>query len=128
MVQRLSYRRQNSYSTRSNRVKVVKTPGGSLAYIYTNKKAGAVKCGDCGCALNGVRRLFGCINDNLTNLYLYYCVYLYLCVSCVSVCICVYLNPCISLYLYLYLLPLYHRLSLSTLNRSLLFAPLNTTA
>ena len=54
MVQRLSYRRQNSYATRSNRVKVVKTPGGQLAYIYTNKKAGAVKCGDCGCALNGV--------------------------------------------------------------------------
>ena len=55
MVQRLSYRRQNSYATRSNRVKVVKTPGGSLAYIYTNKKAGSVKCGDCGIALNGVR-------------------------------------------------------------------------
>lgn len=55
MVQRLSYRRQNSHATRSNRVKVVKTPGGSLAYIYTDKKAGSVKCGDCGIALNGVR-------------------------------------------------------------------------
>ena len=58
MVQRLSYRRQNSYATRSNRVKVVKTPGGKLAYIYTNKTTGSVKCGDCGCALNGVKRNF----------------------------------------------------------------------
>lgn len=55
MVQRLSYRRQNSYATRSNRVKVVKTPGGKLAYIYTNKTTKPVKCGDCGCALNGVK-------------------------------------------------------------------------
>lgn len=66
MVQRLSYRRQNSFATRSNRVKVVKTPGGSLAYIYTNKKAGSVKCGDCGCGLNGVKTLF--ILFNLINL------------------------------------------------------------
>lgn len=58
MVQRLSYRRQNSYATRSNRVKVVKTPGGQLAYIYTDKKAGVPKCGDCGVALNGVRKIF----------------------------------------------------------------------
>ena len=58
MVQRLSYRRQNSFATRSNRAKVVKTPGGQLAYIYTDKKAGSVKCGDCGCALNGVRKIY----------------------------------------------------------------------
>ena len=54
MVQRLCYRRQNSYATRSNRVKVVKTPGNKLAYIYTSKKVGAPKCGDCGIALNGI--------------------------------------------------------------------------
>jgi large subunit ribosomal protein L34e len=56
MVQRLSYRRQNSYATRSNGVRIVKTPGGKLAYIHTTKRAGTVKCGDCGHALNGVQR------------------------------------------------------------------------
>lgn len=55
MVQRLTYRRQNSYATRSNRTKIVKTPGGKLTYIYIDKKAGAPKCGDCGVALSGVR-------------------------------------------------------------------------
>lgn len=34
MVQRLTYRRRLSYNTRSNRVKVVKTPG-TLIYKYT---------------------------------------------------------------------------------------------
>ncbi len=54
MVQRLTYRRQNPFHTRSNRVRVVKTPGGKLAYIYTKKRAGVPKCGDCGLALQGV--------------------------------------------------------------------------
>lgn len=78
MVQRLSYRRQNSYATRSNRVKVVKTPGGQLAYIYTAKKAGCVKCGDCGCALNGVR-LKGGFEKSLLLISLFIYIFLYSC-------------------------------------------------
>lgn len=62
MVQRLTYRRQNSYATRSNRTKIVKTPGGKLTYIYIDKKAGAPKCGDCGVALSGVRFPKRCVH------------------------------------------------------------------
>ena len=76
MVQRLSYRRQNSFATRSNRVKVVKTPGGSLAYIYTDKKAGCVKCGDCGCALNGVNIIL-----LLVILLIFMSIFLYNCLN-----------------------------------------------
>ncbi|KAI9591651.1 ribosomal protein L34Ae [Syncephalis fuscata] len=50
MVQRLVYRRHNGYNTKSNRVKIVKTPGGRLA--------GSVpKCGDCGTKLLGLPAL-----------------------------------------------------------------------
>ncbi|KAJ1656766.1 60S ribosomal protein L34 [Dispira simplex] len=47
MVQRLTYRRRMSYNTRSNRVKVVKTPGGRLVYQYEKKPAKGPRCGDC---------------------------------------------------------------------------------
>ncbi|KAI8058594.1 60S ribosomal protein L34-B [Syncephalis plumigaleata] len=54
MVQRLVYRRHNGYNTKSNRVKIVKTPGGRLVYHHI-KKAGTVpKCGDCGTKLLGL--------------------------------------------------------------------------
>lgn len=58
MVQRLTYRRRLSYNTKSNKVRVVKTPGGKLVYHYELKKASAPKCGDCGIALAGVRLPF----------------------------------------------------------------------
>ena len=32
------------------------TLGGKLTYQYVNKRAGTVKCGDCGISLNGVRQ------------------------------------------------------------------------
>lgn len=54
---RLTYRRRNPYNTRSNKVRVVKTPGGSLRYLHI-KKAGTVpKCGDCGNKLSGIPAL-----------------------------------------------------------------------
>ncbi|KAI6245362.1 60S ribosomal protein L34-B [Erysiphe necator] len=54
---RLTYRRRNPYNTRSNKVRVVKTPGGSLRYLHI-KKAGTVpKCGDCGTKLSGIPAL-----------------------------------------------------------------------
>lgn len=57
MSQRLHYRRRHSYNTRSNKVRVVKTPGGRLTYIYVNKKAKVPKCGDCGHQLRGIPAL-----------------------------------------------------------------------
>ena len=57
MVQRLTYRRRHSYATKSNKVRVVKTPGGRLVYNYLTKKAAAPKCGDCGTKLIGIPAL-----------------------------------------------------------------------
>ncbi|KAI8138704.1 ribosomal protein L34e-domain-containing protein [Fennellomyces sp. T-0311] len=57
MAQRLTYRRRLSYNTRSNRVKVVKTPGGKLVYQYQKKPVKAPRCGDCGVALQGLKAL-----------------------------------------------------------------------
>jgi large subunit ribosomal protein L34e len=55
MVQRLTYRRRLSYNTRSNRVKVVKTPGGKLTYQYVKKRGTVPKCGDCKVELPGIK-------------------------------------------------------------------------
>ncbi len=44
----------NSYNTRSNKVRIVKTPGGKLQYQHTKKKGSPPKCGDCGIKLPGV--------------------------------------------------------------------------
>ena len=57
MSQRLLYRRRLSYNTRSNKVRIVKTPGGKLTYIYATKKTGVPKCGDCGKELQGLRAM-----------------------------------------------------------------------
>ena len=46
----LAYR----YNTRSNKVRVIKTPGGKLRYLYIKKKGSPPKCGDCGIKLPGV--------------------------------------------------------------------------
>ena len=43
------------YNTRSNKVRVIKTPGGELRYLHIKKKGTAPKCGDCGIKLPGVR-------------------------------------------------------------------------
>lgn len=45
----------NSYNTKSNRVRIVRTPGGNLRYLHIKKKGTAPKCGDCGIKLPGVR-------------------------------------------------------------------------
>lgn len=42
------------YNTRSNKVRVVKTPGGELRYLHIKKAGTAPKCGDCGIKLPGV--------------------------------------------------------------------------
>ena len=57
MSQRLTYRRRLSYNTKSNKVRVSKTNGGKLTYLYVKKRAGKPKCGDCGDALQGIPAL-----------------------------------------------------------------------
>ena len=42
------------YNTRSNKVRVVKTPGGKLQYQHIKKRGSPPKCGDCGIKLSGV--------------------------------------------------------------------------
>jgi large subunit ribosomal protein L34e len=42
------------YNTKSNKVRVIKTPGGQLRYLHIKKKGSPPKCGDCGIKLPGV--------------------------------------------------------------------------
>ena len=42
------------YNTRSNKVRVIRTPGGALRYLHIKKAGTAPKCGDCGIKLPGV--------------------------------------------------------------------------
>src|SRR5579862_1366211 len=41
-------------NTRSNRTRVIKTPGGKLRYLHTKKPGKGPRCGDCGITLPGV--------------------------------------------------------------------------
>ncbi len=54
MAQRLTLRRRLSYNTRSNKRKIVKTPGGRLVYQHVKKAGSFPKCGDCKSKLNGI--------------------------------------------------------------------------
>ncbi|KAK3242761.1 60S ribosomal protein L34 [Cymbomonas tetramitiformis] len=49
MVQRLTYRRRHCYATKSNKTRVLKTPGGKISIHYTKKRASNPKCGHAGC-------------------------------------------------------------------------------
>ncbi|CCK72764.1 60S ribosomal protein eL34 KNAG_0L01440 [Huiozyma naganishii CBS 8797] len=57
MAQRVTFRRRNPYNTRSNKIKVVKTPGGKLVAQHVKKQAARPKCGDCGVPLPGIATL-----------------------------------------------------------------------
>ncbi|PVH18237.1 60S ribosomal protein L34-B [Candidozyma duobushaemuli] len=57
MAQRVTYRRKTPYNTKSNKIKVVKTPGGKLVAQHLKKQATTPKCGDCGIALQGIATL-----------------------------------------------------------------------
>ncbi|CAF9903665.1 MAG: 60S ribosomal protein L34A [Gomphillus americanus] len=54
---RLTYRRRHAYNTKSNKVRIIRTPGGELRYLHIKKKASAPKCGDCGIKLPGIPAL-----------------------------------------------------------------------
>ena len=57
MVQRVVYRRQNNFNTKSNKTKVVKTPGGRLTVHVVKKASKGPRCGDCKCKIIGVPAL-----------------------------------------------------------------------
>ncbi|KAI7834591.1 60S ribosomal protein L34-B [Kickxella alabastrina] len=57
MVQRVTYRRRLSYNTKSNRVRISKTPGGNLRLLHVKKPAKGPRCGDCGVTLAGIPAL-----------------------------------------------------------------------
>ncbi|KAF4677459.1 swr1 complex component [Perkinsus chesapeaki] len=57
MVQRLTYRRKVNFNTKSNKQKLVKTPGGNLVYHKITKTATGPRCGDCKGKINGVKCL-----------------------------------------------------------------------
>mmetsp|Transcript_48939 Transcript_48939/g.72753 ORF Transcript_48939/g.72753 Transcript_48939/m.72753 type:complete len:119 (-) Transcript_48939:67-423(-) len=54
---RVQYRRRHCYRTKSNKVKVTKTPGGRLVAHYHAKKAGSAVCGEphCRAKLAGIK-------------------------------------------------------------------------
>lgn len=51
---RVTYSRRHAYHTKSNKMKVVKTPGGKLVAHFHKKSAKGARCGDCGITLPGV--------------------------------------------------------------------------
>mmetsp|Transcript_30054 Transcript_30054/g.54408 ORF Transcript_30054/g.54408 Transcript_30054/m.54408 type:complete len:122 (+) Transcript_30054:83-448(+) len=57
MPERLTYRRQCRYNTKSNKQRVLRTPGGKLVYQAVQKAAKGPSCGDCGKALIGLPAL-----------------------------------------------------------------------
>ncbi|KAJ8605623.1 hypothetical protein CTAYLR_000094 [Chrysophaeum taylorii] len=54
---RVTFSRRHPYATKSNKIKVVKTPGGRLVAHYRSKKRAGPKCGDCKCSLIGIKHL-----------------------------------------------------------------------
>mmetsp|Transcript_2718 Transcript_2718/g.3749 ORF Transcript_2718/g.3749 Transcript_2718/m.3749 type:complete len:116 (-) Transcript_2718:111-458(-) len=54
MVQRLTYKRRHCYNTKSNKVKIIKTPGGKLTFQYSEKQRKVPRCGDCKAPLFGI--------------------------------------------------------------------------
>eukprot|EP00826_Nyctotherus_ovalis_P000265 TRINITY_DN0_c280_g1_i4.p2 TRINITY_DN0_c280_g1~~TRINITY_DN0_c280_g1_i4.p2 ORF type:complete len:122 (+),score=47.50 TRINITY_DN0_c280_g1_i4:112-477(+) len=57
MIRRVHYRRKHTYRTASNKVRVVKTPGGQLTIQYRFKKGKGQVCGDTGAKLQGIPHL-----------------------------------------------------------------------
>ncbi len=60
MVQRITYKRRLSYNTKSNRRKIVRTPGGKLVFQYLKKRPSVPKCPMTGVRLKGITPLRSC--------------------------------------------------------------------
>lgn len=57
MVQRVVCRRTNNFNTKSNKTKIVKTPGGRLTMHNVKKASKGPRCGDCKGKIIGVPAL-----------------------------------------------------------------------
>mmetsp|Transcript_28856 Transcript_28856/g.64524 ORF Transcript_28856/g.64524 Transcript_28856/m.64524 type:complete len:113 (+) Transcript_28856:78-416(+) len=57
--------RRKSYHTKSNRMQVVKTPGGKLVMHVVKKQSAGPKCGDTGVQLHGIKQLKSSAYKNL---------------------------------------------------------------
>ncbi|KAF2357145.1 Ribosomal protein L34Ae [Trinorchestia longiramus] len=55
MAPRLTYRRRHTYKTKSNKVRIVRTPGGRLTYQHVKKRAKAPHCAQCKRVLPGIK-------------------------------------------------------------------------
>jgi large subunit ribosomal protein L34e len=56
MAARVTYRRKNTYRTKSNRVRKFRTPGGKLLVQYKAKPVKVARCSETGELLNGISR------------------------------------------------------------------------
>ncbi|CAB3406456.1 unnamed protein product [Caenorhabditis bovis] len=54
MANRVTYRRRLSYNTKSNKKRIVKTPGGRLVVQYIKKRGQIPVCKDTGVKLHGL--------------------------------------------------------------------------
>ncbi|XP_029656263.1 60S ribosomal protein L34-like [Octopus sinensis] len=54
MVQRVQLTRKKPYNTRSNKKKIIRTPGGRLTVKYLTKRKSIVKCAVCKDKLRGI--------------------------------------------------------------------------
>jgi large subunit ribosomal protein L34e len=57
MAARVTYRRKNTYRTKSNQVRKFRTPGGKLQIQYRNKDIKSLVCAETGKQLNGIPRV-----------------------------------------------------------------------
>jgi large subunit ribosomal protein L34e len=57
MVKRVTLRKRNSYHTKSNKIRQVRTPGGRLVVHYTDKIAAGPQCRETKTRISGIARL-----------------------------------------------------------------------
>jgi large subunit ribosomal protein L34e len=57
MAARVTYRRKNTYRTRGNVVRKIRTPGGRLIVQYRDKQVKRLVCAETGKYLNGIPRV-----------------------------------------------------------------------
>ncbi|WBW74810.1 60S ribosomal protein L34 [Schizosaccharomyces osmophilus] len=57
MAQRVTYRRRLAYNTRSNKTRIIKTPGNKVRNLHIKKLGTIPRCGDTGVPLQGIPAL-----------------------------------------------------------------------
>merc|ERR1712078_350292 len=67
MGARLQYRRRHAYATKSNKTRVVRTPGGVLRKAYVKKPANGVRCKISGRTLPGISHVRPTLLKNMSR-------------------------------------------------------------